>query len=106
MIVNHVLKSKIDNMVEETMFALVKAKTGINSLTQIKNLEFVPSFKNDEGVTKISAVYVKKKILPMFEKISLTEIKLSGATSHEFVNYLRKFGAYQVLDKKTILEKI
>lgn len=99
-------KATIDEMVRESMFGIIKMKTGISQTSQIKNLEFLTTFKKEEGVIKISCIYLKNKLLSDFERITFKDIKFSGATSNEFITYLRNSGASQIEDKKHVLEKI
>lgn len=99
-------ESSIEELVQESMFSIIKTKTGIRTPVQIRHLEFVTTFKKEAGVTRINSIYLKKRKFPDFQRISLREIKFSGATSNEFVTFLRHRGARQVEDKQYFLERI
>ena len=99
-------RSTIEELVQESMFGIIKTKTGIIKPMQIRHLEFVTTFKKQEGVIKINSIYLKRRIFPLYERISIKEIKFSGATTNEFVKFLRNRGARQVKDKQLFLEKI
>ena len=99
-------KVTIDELVQQSMFGLLKSKTGIRAPLQIRHLEYIVAFKKEEGRIKISSILIKKKILPCFERVSEKEINFSGATKDEFLDFLRKKGARQVEDAKRILEYI
>ena len=43
-------RSIIEDLVQESMFGLIKAKTGINSPLQIKYLEFITTYKKKDGI--------------------------------------------------------
>jgi hypothetical protein len=102
----HSPKSTIEELVQESMFGIIKSKTGIRTPVQIRHLEFITTFRKEKGVIRISSIYLKRKMLPEFERISTKEIKFSGATGNEFVTYLRHRGAKQIIDKQDILEKL
>lgn len=99
-------KSTIEELVQESMFGIIKTKTGIRTPVQIRHLEFITTFKKEEGVIRINSIYLKKRKFPGYKRISLREIKFSGATSSEFVTFLRHRGARQVVDKQHFLERI
>lgn len=100
-------KTTIDEMVQESMFGLIKAKTGITKPIQIRMIEYCTTYtKKTDGRISISSILVKRRILPFFERISENEIKFSGATNNEFVEYLRAKGAKQVVKKQEILDRI
>ena len=99
-------KSSIEELVQESMFGIIKTKTGIRTPLQIRYLEFVATFKKEKGVIKVNSIYLKKRKIPFYEKISLKEIKYSGATTNEFIAFLRRRGAKQVKDKQLFLERI
>ena len=99
-------RSIIEDLVQESMFGLIKAKTGINSPLQIKYLEFITTYKKKDGITKINSIYLRKKMKTGYEKISDDEIKFSGATSNELIIFLASRGAKQSKDKVSFLEKI
>ena len=99
-------KTSIEEMVRDSMFSLVKSKTGITTLRQIKMLEYFVTFRKHEGRTKISSVFIKRKIIKQFEKVTSREIKFSGASNNEFINFLEKRGAQPVSKKKYILENL
>ena len=99
-------KLTIEELVQESMFGIIKTKTGIRKPIQIRHLEFITTFKKEAGVTRINSIYLKKKKFPSFERISLREIKFSGATSSEFITFLRHKGARQVKDKQYFLERL
>ena len=99
-------KSTIDELVQQSMFGLIKAKTGIKVPLQIRHLEYIVAFKKEEGRIKMSSILIKRKILPCFERVSVKEIGYSGATKDEFLDFLRHKGARQVEDTKRVLEYI
>lgn len=100
-------RSTIEELVQESMLGIIKSKTGIKKSAQIKCLEFITTFKKDEvGVIRINSIYLKYRMKAGYSRISLKEIKFSGATSSEFVTYLRHCGARQTTDKIGFLERI
>jgi hypothetical protein len=99
-------QSTIEKLVEDSMFGIIKSKTGISHPFQIPQIEFTISFKKESGIIKINSIYLKNSKISIFERISSKEIKFSGASSTEFVTYLRTRGARQISDKEKILEKI
>lgn len=103
----HTARSTIEELVQESMLGIIKSKTGIRKTTQIKFLEFITTFKKDEeGVIRINSIYLKRRMRAGYSRISLKEIKFSGATSSEFVTFLRRCGAKQTTDKQGFLERI
>jgi hypothetical protein len=98
--------STIEDLVRESMMGLLKAKTGIRTRVQVRHLEYFVSFKKVDGVVKISSLFVKKKFMPAFTRITNEEIKYSGAAHDEFLQFLDNCGASQVEDKKNLLEFI
>jgi len=103
---SHTPKTTIEELVQESMFGIIKSKTGIRTPIQIRHLEFITTFRKEKGVVRISSIYLKRKMIPGFERISTKEIKFSGATGGEFVTFLRHRGAKQIIDKQNILEKL
>lgn len=98
--------STIEDLVRESMMGLLKAKTGIRTRVQVRHLEYFVSFKKIEGVVKISSLFVKKKFMPAFTRITNEEIKYSGAAHDEFLQFLDTCGAHRIEDKKNLLEFI
>lgn len=99
-------KTTIDELVQDSMFGLIKSKTGILKPMHMKYLEYLVTFKKEEGRIKISSVLIKRRIFPCFERVSEKEINFSGATKEEFLEFLRKRGAKQIENSKRILEYI
>ena len=63
----HSPKSTIEELVQESMFGIIKSKTGIRTPVQIRHLEFITTFRKEKGVIRISSIYLKRKMLPEFE---------------------------------------
>lgn len=103
---SYVPKSTIESLVQEALFGLLKMKTGITSHDQIKALEFFMTYKKIDGVVKVSSIFLKKRLITDVARVSDNEIKLCGSTNNEFIEYLRHKGAHQIIDKKSLLEKI
>jgi len=103
---SYVPKSTIESLVQEALFGLLKMKTGITSHDQIKVLEFFMTYKKIDGVVKVSSIFLKKRLITDVARVSDAEIKLCGSTNNEFIEYLRHKGAHQIIDKKSLLEKI
>jgi hypothetical protein len=101
-----IYKSTIESLVQDAMFGLVKMKTGITSHDQIKSLEFFTTYKKTDGIIKISSIFLKKRLFTDISRISDVEVKLCGSTNNEFIEFLRHKGAHQIIDKKSLLEKI
>jgi len=99
-------KSTIESLVQDALFCLVKMKTGIMSHDQIKGLEFFTTYKKTDGIIKISSIFIKKRLFTDISRISDIEVKLCGSTNNEFIEFLRHKGAHQIIDKKSLLEKI
>ena len=98
--------STIEDLVHEAMLGLIKSKTGIKTRVQVRHLEYFVSFKKIDGVVKLSSLFIKKKFMPVFSRISYEEIKYSGAAYEEFLQFLESSGAKQVENKKNLLEFI
>ena len=75
-------------------------------MTQVKQLEYFATFKKVNGIVKISSIFIKKKILPSFSRITQEEIKFSGATKKEFLTFLKDTGAGAISNKGKVLERI
>lgn len=103
---SHTPSMTIDQLIQQSMFGLIKDKTGIRAPVQIKHLEYLLTFKKVKGVIKISSIHVKRKILPHFQRVTETEIKFSGATKEEFLEYLNKRGARRLMGSEKILAKL
>mgnify|MGYP003998997471 FL=1 len=103
---NYLGNTSIEDLIQESMLGLIKSKTGIKSKMQVRHLEYFATFKKEEGVIKISSLFIKKKILPSFARITNEEIKFSGATKEEFLTFLKNRGARKVSDKCDVLERI
>ncbi len=99
-------KMTIDELVQDSMFGLIKSKTGIMKPMHMRYLEYLVTFKKVEGRIKISSILIKRKILPCFERVSEKEISFSGATKEEFLEFLRNRGAKQIENRKHVLEFI
>lgn len=99
-------KDKIQNLIRQSMFRLLKEKTGIVSPVYIHRLEYAILFKKEEGVVKVSSVYIKNINTDILNKVSSIEIKFSGATSNEFIEYLDIKGAKKIDINECLLEKI
>ena len=91
--------ASIEALIQDSIFGLVRAKTGIKSMTQVKQLEYFATFKKVNGIVKISSIFIKKKILPSFSRITQEEIKFSGATKKEFLTFLKDTGAGAISNK-------
>tara|TARA_R110000803_G_scaffold45593_1_gene96021 strand:- start:1 stop:318 length:318 start_codon:yes stop_codon:yes gene_type:complete len=98
--------ASIEALIQDSIFGLVRAKTGIKSMTQVKQLEYFATFKKVNGIVKISSIFIKKKILPSFSRITQEEIKFSGATKKEFLTFLKDTGAGAISNKGKLLERI
>jgi|TARA_R110000787_G_scaffold45327_3_gene110525 hypothetical protein len=98
--------ASIEALIQDSIFGLVRAKTGIKSMTQVKQLEYFATFKKVNGIVKISSIFIKKKILPSFSRITQEEIKFSGATKKEFLTFLKDTGAGAISNKGKVLERI
>ena len=96
----------IDDLVQESILRLLKAKTGIRSAIQLRRTDYFTTFKKQDGAVKITAVFMKPKISPKFIRISASEINLSGATNEEFFDYVNAAGANPVCSKKGVLALI
>ena len=101
-----ITKDKIEDLVRNSIFNIVKEKTKIKSPIYIHKLEYAIIFKKEKGIVRISSIFIKNKISESFNKISSLEIKFSGATNNEFVEYLETKGANRIEDSKLILETI
>jgi len=99
-------KSTVESLVQDALFGLIKMKTGIANHDQIRGLEFFMTYKKIDGIIKISSIFLKKRLLSDITRISDTEVKLCGSTNNEFIEFLRHKGAHQIVDKKSLLEKI
>jgi len=99
-------KTSIEILVQDAMVALLKYKTGITNIDQVKILDFAATFHKIDGVIKISSILIKQRFAGEIARISSTEIKLCGSTNNEFVEFLRHRGARQLEDKQVFLEKI
>ena len=88
-----------------------KLTISIQSMTfrskiQVRNLEYFATIKKEDGVVKISSLFIKKKIIPSFARITNEEIKFSGATKEEFLTFLKDRGARKIKNKHDVLERI
>ena len=103
---NYLRNTSIEDLIQESMLGLIKTKTGIRSKMQVRNLEYFATFKKEDGVVKISSLFIKKKIIPSFARITNEEIKFSGATKEEFLTFLKDRGARKIKNKHDVLERI
>ncbi len=99
-------KSSIEVLVQEALMALLKYKTGITNIDQVKILDFAVTFHKFESVIKISSVLIKQRFAGGVARISSSEIKLCGSTNNEFVEFLRHRGARELQDKQVFLDKV
>jgi len=99
-------KDKIQNLIRQSIFRLLKDKTGIVSPVYINNLEYAILFKKEEGVVKVSSIYIRNTNTNILNKVSSIEIKFSGATSNEFIDFLNTKGAQKIDINECLLEKI
>ncbi len=99
-------KMTIDELVQDSMFGLIKAKTGIMKPVHMRYLEYLVTFRKDQGRIKISSILIKRKIFPCFERICEKEISFSGASKEEFLEFLRTKGAKQIEHREKVLEYI
>lgn len=99
-------KTSIEILVQDAILALIKYKTGITNIDQVKILDFAITFHKVESVIKISSILIKQRFSGEISRISSSEIKLCGSSSNEFVEFLRYRGARQLEDKQVFLEKI
>ena len=98
--------ASIEALIQDSIFGLVSAKTGIKSRSQVKQLEYFATFKKVNGIVKISSIFIKKKIFPSFSRITHAEIRFSGATKKEFLAFLKDTGAGAISNKDKVLERI
>ena len=98
--------ASIEALIQDSIFGLVSAKTGIKSRSQVKQLEYFATFKKVDGIVKISSIFIKKKIFPSFSRITHAEIRFSGATKKEFLTFLKDTGAGAISNKGKVLERI
>jgi hypothetical protein len=102
----HTPAATVEELVQESMLGLIKQKTGIRVKLQMRSLEYFLTFTKDSGKIKVSSLFIKKKILPVFSRITQTEIQFSGASQDEFLEFLRIQGAKRIENKEKLLECI
>ena len=96
----------IDKLVQDSILSLLKAKTGIKSVIQLRRVEYVTTFNKAEDTIHMSAVFMRTKLSPKFIRISASEINLSGATNEEFFDFVKSKGAKRLCNTQKVLELI
>ena len=90
---------KIAKMIEGQIKALLRDKSFAPRTIFIRRMEYFPVFGACEysGEKTITKFYCKSSLVKEFKPITASEIEIAGVTIIEFIDYIVRHGAREVL---------
>ena len=95
----------IDSIIEESIKNLIMEKMLLSLSRQVRGFDYFVSYCLLNGEKEIKSLFLKKRSWKNFIVIERKEMRASGATPEEFVNFLKKKRCRKVKIDREQLEK-
>jgi hypothetical protein len=98
----------LDELIRDTIRLMLMGRLGIISHSKLKRLEYFVMYSPGKGPKKkmVTAIFVRKRGMKVFDKIAADEVEITGASIFEFISFLKSIRSRRVKPGLEILENL
>ena len=96
----------LEKIIKDTIKSTLMNRLSLSKRVMLRRIMYFPSYTTCDVTNEksISSIYLKVKGNTCYEKMSIREIELTGASIIEFIDYLNEYGAIEITDCKKLLD--
>ena len=102
------LMQDLDDMIRDTIRLMLMGRLNIMINRRLKRLEYFVLYSPGKETKKkiMTAIFVRRRGMQSFNKITAEEIEVTGASIFEFISFLKAIRSRKVKPDLTILENL
>ena len=102
------LMQDLDDMIRDTIRLMLMGRLGIMSQKGLRRLEYFVLYSPGKGTKKkiVTAIFIRKRGMKLFDKITAEEVEVTGASIFEFITFLKTIRSRRVKPGLAILENL